>query len=769
MGTARPIGRCIGAVIGLVALVAVAIPAGAGSPGGPGPVVGPDLPISYPVPGSPEPTGGNPAIAFGGSVHLTVWISGNGGIRAARVDRAGTVVDRPGLLVTSSIPQNLDVASDGQNFLVVWETFDGIFGRRVSQQGVLLDPAPIPLSSGSQRERGPAVAFDGTNYLVIWTGNIEGSATFGDIYGTRVSPAGVVLDPDELAISTAVPEQVSADLAFNGTNYLVAWESYDGVEQHIVATLVTTAGTALDPDGFPVATSSPQLFSPAVAALDTSFLVVWDDFSAHDVSGTRVDAAGTVLDPTGIPIGTTADDEFGRPAVASDGVHVLVLFLVDFESLTLRAVRVDASGTVLDVPAIPVPGVESGPAVAFDGDNHFVVGRDRNSVRGTRMTQAGAVLDPAGIAIATAANSQTGIDLAFDGSNHLTVWFDDRVSGSGRGLYGARVGPDGQILDGTGFPIATGAPESNDPVDASVAFDGTNYLVTWAEEERHVIRAARVTGDGTVLDRFVVAGPTPDRLFLPAVAFGDGVFLVAWLREQPISESPSDVHAARVSPAGEVLDPAPLILAEGYAGEPDIAFGDTDFLVVWADGRNFPERNVFATRVTPAGTVLTPTGFPLSAGERWKFSPRVAWNGDRYLVVWTDVDGFNEATSDIGGTRVDGSGAVLDPAGIPISTAPGQQQVPEVAANGWFLVTWTDRRRGELFDSDLFATRVDPTGTVAQPDGLEVVHSRGANSDVGAPVAAAAQNGTFAVAYERRVPDPPYATTRVLIRKVNPK
>ena len=92
----------------------------------------------------------------------------------------------------------------------------------------------------------PSLAFDGTDYLVVWTsghGN-RYSASVG-VCGSRVSRAGAVRDPGGLRIR---PEAWSAlgsfrgpSVAFGGQNHLLAWS--DG---YVYANRVSRGGAVLD-------------------------------------------------------------------------------------------------------------------------------------------------------------------------------------------------------------------------------------------------------------------------------------------------------------------------------------------------------------------------------------------------------------------------------------------------------------------------------------------------------------------------------------------
>jgi hypothetical protein len=88
----------------------------------------------------------------------------------------------------------------------------------------------------------PAVAFDGTNYIVVWYDERSGSA---DIYGARVGADGTVLDPSGIAISTAAEDQYWPAVTFDGTNYLVVWTDWRNGSYDIYGARVGTGGSVL--------------------------------------------------------------------------------------------------------------------------------------------------------------------------------------------------------------------------------------------------------------------------------------------------------------------------------------------------------------------------------------------------------------------------------------------------------------------------------------------------------------------------------------------
>ncbi|MGQ9708159.1 MAG: hypothetical protein ACUVUR_04720, partial [bacterium] len=313
--------------------------------------------------------------------------------------------------------------------------------------------------ANSQSE--PAVGFDGTNYLVFWQDNRSGGA---DIYGARVTPAGVVLDSAGIAISTAANSQSEPAVGFDGTNYLVVWSDNRSGGADIYGARVSPSGMVLDTSGIVISAAENNQSSPALAFDGMNFLVVWEDgrSSSSDIYGARVTPAGVVLDSAGIAI-STAPRSQGSPAIVFDGSNYLVVWS-DYRNVNgyadIYGARVHPTGTVLDPSGIAIstaPYDQSSPEVTFDGTNFLVVWEDQRTgvgyfpdIYGARVRQTGVVLDTSGIPISTEGNSQRYPAVGCDGMNCLVVWEDRR---SGYDIYGAWLAPEGLVYDSS--PVVT--------------------------------------------------------------------------------------------------------------------------------------------------------------------------------------------------------------------------------------------------------------------------------------------------------------------------
>ena len=640
------------------------------------------------------------------------------------------LVDTSITRVAAQYSQTLpDVAFDGANFLVVWQDDRGgvISGARVTPEGVVLDPMGILITQAPGERGAPVVGFDGVNFLVVWEENRVG--TDWDVIGARVTPQGAVLDPAGIPISTAEDDQWTTAIAFDGANHLVVWEDdRDDTLFNIYGARVTPQGMVLDPAGIPISTAENDQLTPAVAFDGAGFFVAWEDYrtGVSDIYGARVTAQGTVLDLDGIPVSTATNVQL-FPALAFDGQNVLATW-GDFRSVSsfdIYGARVTSDGTVLDPAGFVISQAandQSFPDVGFDGENFVVVWGDYRSgsgydIYGARVTPGGTVFDPAGFVISQAARDQYYPAMSFDGANFILAWQDDRA-GSGYDIYGARLMPQGGVLDSAGFLVSQSANDQGYP---AAGFDGENFLVVWADDRQGGgwdIYGARLTLEGEVLDPagFVISQAARDQR-LPAAGFDGRNFIVVW--EDFRSDPAGDIYGARVTPGGEVLDPAGLVISQAVKDQnlPAVAFDGTNSLVVWADSRDSIRFHIYGARVTPGGTVLDPAGIAITTVPGVQYAPAIASNGTNLLVLWQDTRSGTDW--DIYGTRMTPEGTLLDPAGIAVSREERHQRFPAAVFDGAdFLVVWQDNRHAN--DYDIYGTRVTPAGDVLHPSGIPI-------------------------------------------------
>ena len=248
-------------------------------------------------------------IAFDGTNYLLVYsdpryLMGSGTrLMGQRISTNGNVLDGPsGFLIDEGANYYPRVAFDGTNYLVVWENGSmggDINGARISTEGSVLNTFPIydehsgDIMAGWIRYKS-AIAFDGSNYLVVWSEYRSSSDPFNpyrirDIYGVRVSPGGTVLDASAIPICAASGDQVSPEISFDGNNYMVIWvdgrnSTSSTIKFDIYGSRIATDGTILDPEGIEIKTGDHLYFPhsqftyssrPYIDFDGTNYLISW--------------------------------------------------------------------------------------------------------------------------------------------------------------------------------------------------------------------------------------------------------------------------------------------------------------------------------------------------------------------------------------------------------------------------------------------------------------------------------------------------------------
>jgi large repetitive protein len=197
-------------------------------------------------------------------------------------------VDLPVLAAAQNSQRAPKIARGGAEMLAVWEDErsgpSGIYATRISSAGTILDPHGIRLTTAPGFQHSPAVAFDGTQYLVVWVDgqvSLPGGGIHSDIQGARIRASdGTVLDPAGLRITTtSVEEEGFPAVACAGGNCLVVWQTYlDGDLFRIRGVRVNGAGTVLDSaelliDG--LSDGPTAALFPDIASDGDQYLVVW--------------------------------------------------------------------------------------------------------------------------------------------------------------------------------------------------------------------------------------------------------------------------------------------------------------------------------------------------------------------------------------------------------------------------------------------------------------------------------------------------------------
>lgn len=167
----------------------------------------------------------------------------------------------------------------------------------------------------------PAVAFNGTNYIVTWN---DRRFAINRIVASRVTPAGAVLDTGNVIGAVGVDEQCP-DIEYDGSRCLAVWGRYTapfGVDGRFVNAQALPVDTVMRIAN----TATYKYMNPKLATSGSRYLVVWNDMNMltydYSVYGQLMSAQGQLI---GSQITIAEEDSPEKtPQVIYDGSKFLV-------------------------------------------------------------------------------------------------------------------------------------------------------------------------------------------------------------------------------------------------------------------------------------------------------------------------------------------------------------------------------------------------------------------------------------------------------------
>ena len=266
---------------------------------------------------------------------------------------------------------------------------------------------------------------------------------------------------------------------------------------------------------------------------------------------------------------------------------------------------------------------------------------------GCRVDREGKVLDKKAFVISSARDLQEKPDIAFGNSVFFAVWQDSR-NGKDYDVYGARITPEGRLVDGDGILVSGGPHNQCLP---RVAWDGKAFQVVWQDwrsAESYEIYGARVLSDGKLLDpegvalkkryRSISGG---DRCSPAITSKGDGKSLVFWC-----SHWRGGTSGGMMVSDGKAIDDNAYVYdskskghGPGLGSHPiSLAAGPDGYFAAWMT-------KITAGRSFGAGAssamVLDSTGkhvkyLFLAGKQHYTRRTDVVWDGSSYAATWIE-------------------------------------------------------------------------------------------------------------------------------------
>ncbi|MHB1462166.1 MAG: hypothetical protein ACYC1M_12850 [Armatimonadota bacterium] len=389
--------------------------------------------------------------------------------------------------------------------------------------------------------------------------------------------------------------------------------------------------------------------------------------------------------------------------------RILVLFIIAWSVCSLMAHAVSISGE-FEIAADTHQQMTFG--AAFDGSNYIVTLQGNASHPWAICAQMVSPLgDKVGSLIDLGRYGDTPI-IAFDGTRYLMVW-TDYIHTPNDDIYGCFISKSG--VAGTPFVISS-APGMQKV--AGMGFDGTNYMVVWDDYRNESssnaidIYAQRISTSGTLVgSEIAVCSQALDQRNA-TMAFDGTNFLVTYMNKRSQEPNIWDIYGNFISKAGVVGSQFKINTTDCPNSQNPIgvAYGKDGYMVVWGKDTGPGGENadaiwdVYGRVIAPNGTFRS-SELAISTIPGSQAFPRVTSDGTRYFVVWTDL---THPDVEITGQFFDETGAAVTST-FPVVSGSGPRAVfATLFADGhYYLGVMEGLQMGVWGVADVYGVLVD--------------------------------------------------------------
>jgi PKD repeat protein len=638
------------------------------------------------------------------------FVPGDAAVAAAVNDQVAPFPCQGGATVLAVWSDNRANSTGGYEGETSWD----IYGMRFDAFGAPLEAVPFAIADGPAAQKNPRAAWNGTNWLVVFESVDFGGTGYyqASLEALRVAPDGQVLDPRPIKLYNMTPSGGIWAVASDGSGWVVVNQA-TSVNSDIVAARISADGVLLDPG--PHSLVPETYYSRAdfqLAYAGGVFLLAYEEMATGSAptNAIRFNASLDLLDaaPFGLapaPLGRLISNGSGFYAVWNQQLQ-------DF-SMAVFGSRIGPSGQRLDGNGVNVSGPNqpdgyATTSVAWDGSRWKVTWGTVTETRVARVNPAtGQVLDPGGVLVAGA---KTGIS-ASAGNGSVQLAWSEFVYVDQSGSYEAfstRI--DASNVAGPTRTLSVGAPAQ---LRADIATSGAGYMMVYRSStaSRKRILAQPLDAAGNPLTAEPVeldAANSTSYPGFPAVAWNGSLYMAAW-------NNGSGVVARRLAPNGTPVDPAPVLVMSPGFGPADVeALGNVFLVVGLRCGINCQYVFPIAARVRGSdGAVLDPS--PIVMGGTFSSSPRLAVLGGRWLLAWQANATHDNSIAYTLGTFIDAAGAKVPDFTIhgPYSTAGGNGIFSlGLASSGSVALLAQSQELTSGTETDLLMRLIDPNGTV---------------------------------------------------------